>query len=85
MPPRSPSGCCKDSNANISLDSALHSQFVLLRTELVQHVDARVEEVARPLRDEVTKLKLLLARVTESVGHADLFASCESSRHDSSE
>lgn len=78
VPPRSPSGCCKGSNANIGLDPALQSQFALLRTEILQLVAVRIEEVARPLREEAAKFKLLLARVTESMGRADLFASCES-------
>jgi hypothetical protein len=62
---------------NISLLDAAEAAGARLR------FDARVEEVARPLRDEVTNLKLLLARVTESVEHADLFVSCESSEHES--
>jgi hypothetical protein len=32
---RSPFGCCKDSNANINLDYALHSKFALLCTEFL--------------------------------------------------
>jgi hypothetical protein len=46
--------------------------------EILQLVAVRIEEVARPLREEAAKFKLLLARVTESMGRADLFASCES-------
>jgi hypothetical protein len=34
--------------------------------ELLQLVDVRVEEVSRPLREEVAALKLLLARVGHS-------------------
>jgi hypothetical protein len=64
------------------LDSALQSQFALLRTELLQVVSNRIEEVARPLHEEVAKFKLLLACATESVERADLFTSRESSEHE---
>jgi hypothetical protein len=60
------------------LDPALQSQFALLRTEILQLVAIRIEEVARPLREEAAKFKLLLACVTNSMGRADLFASYES-------
>jgi hypothetical protein len=38
-----------------------------MRTQLLQLVDARVEEASRPLREEVTALKLLLARAGDSL------------------
>jgi hypothetical protein len=71
--------CCKDSHANISLDFTLQSKFSLLRREILQHVAIRNGEVARPLREEVTKFKLMLARVTESMGRAYLSFEHESS------
>jgi hypothetical protein len=52
-----------------------------VRIELLQLVDARVEEASRPLREEVAALKLLLARVGDSLeptgglGHAPVQAS----------
>jgi hypothetical protein len=44
----------------------------------------RIEEVSRPLREEVATIKLLLARVTGSLECGDLGASCESSKQESS-
>jgi hypothetical protein len=38
-----------------------------MRMELLQLVDVRVEEACRPLREEVATLKLLLARVGDSL------------------
>jgi hypothetical protein len=38
-----------------------------MRLELIQLIDVRVEEVSRPLREEVAALKLLLARVGDSL------------------
>jgi hypothetical protein len=38
-----------------------------MRMELLQLVDVRVEEASRPLREEVAALKLLLARVGDSL------------------
>lgn len=83
VPPLSPSGCCKDPDASTSLDSALQSQFALLRMELLQLVADRIEEVSRPLREEVAAFKLLLAHVTDSLERADSFASCESTEQES--
>jgi hypothetical protein len=62
----------------------LQSQLARVRAELLQLVADCIEEVARPLREEAAKLKLLLARVTESMERADLFASCELSGQESS-
>jgi hypothetical protein len=39
----------------------------MLRTELLQMVVERIEEVSRPLLEEVAAIKLLLARVTGSL------------------
>jgi hypothetical protein len=50
------------------LDSVFKSQFALLRMELLQLVANHIEEVSRPLRDEVAALKLLLARIGDSLG-----------------
>jgi hypothetical protein len=44
--------------------------------ELLQLVDARVEEASHPLREEVATLKLLLARVGDSL---ESFKACTSS------
>jgi hypothetical protein len=38
-----------------------------MRMELLQLVDVHVEEACRPLREEVATLKLLLARVGDSL------------------
>jgi hypothetical protein len=37
-----------------------------MRMELLQLVDVRVEEASRPLREELSTLNLLLARVGDS-------------------
>ena len=50
--------CCKEFT-----DSVVHSQFALLCLELSQLIADRIEEAARPLREEVATLKLLLAGV----------------------
>jgi hypothetical protein len=54
VPPRSQSGCCKDSNVNASLVSALKSQLALLRTELLQEIALLRAE----LRDALAKLEV---------------------------
>jgi hypothetical protein len=54
-----------------SLDSTFQSQFVFMRSELLRLVDARVEEAYRPLREKVATLKLLLARVCDSLESTD--------------
>ncbi|XP_048554207.1 uncharacterized protein LOC125535209 [Triticum urartu] len=54
MPPRSQSGCCKDSNVCTSLVSALESQLALLRTELLQEVELLRTE----LRDALAKFEV---------------------------
>lgn len=54
VPPRSQSGCCKDSNVCTSLVSALESQLALLRTELLQEVELLRTE----LRDALAKFEV---------------------------
>jgi hypothetical protein len=49
------------------MDSRFQSQVALMRMELLQLVDVRVEEASRPLREEVAALKLLLERVDVSL------------------
>jgi hypothetical protein len=61
------------------LNSALQSQFALLRTELLLLVADRIEQVARPLHREMENFKLLFARVTDSGERAVLTVSCQSS------
>jgi hypothetical protein len=61
--PRPSPRCCEESNVNGRLDSLFQSQVALMRMELLQLVDVRVEEASRPLREEVAALKLLLAHV----------------------
>lgn len=56
--PRPSPGCCEEFS-----DSTFQSRFALLRLELCQLVADRIEEVSRPLREEVATLKLLLAGV----------------------
>jgi hypothetical protein len=80
VPPRFPSECRKDAIAIADLDSSLQSQFAMLRTELLQMVVERIEEVSRPLLEEVATIKLLLARVTGSLE----CTSDESAEHESS-
>jgi hypothetical protein len=63
--------CCEEFNVNASLDSTFQSQFVFMRNELLHLVDARVEEAYRPLREKVATLKLLLARVGDSLESTD--------------
>jgi hypothetical protein len=65
-PPSSSPTCCEEFNLNASLDSLFQSQVALIRMELLQLVDVRVEEASRPLREEVAMLKLQLARVGDS-------------------
>ncbi|KAK1646404.1 hypothetical protein QYE76_064209 [Lolium multiflorum] len=67
LPPRPSPKCCEEVNVNANLDSRLQCQFALFRMEVDQLVANRVEEAARPLRDEVASLKLLLARVGASL------------------
>jgi hypothetical protein len=66
LPRPSPRGC-DDFNVNARLDSFFESQVALMRMELLQLVDVRVEEASQPLREEVAALKLLLARVGDSL------------------
>jgi hypothetical protein len=66
VPQRPSPRCCEESNINNSLDSLFQSQVPLMRMELLQLVDVHVEKASRPLREEVTSLKLLLARVGDS-------------------
>jgi hypothetical protein len=63
VPQRPSPRCCNDA----SLDSVFRSQSALLRMELLQLVDVRVEEASHPLREEVANLKLLLARFGDSL------------------
>jgi hypothetical protein len=66
-PSRPSPRCCEEFNVNASLDSLFQSQIALMRMELLQLAEARVEEASRPLREEVATLKLLLARVGDSL------------------
>jgi hypothetical protein len=66
MPPRPSPRCCEEFSVNASLDSLLQSHVALLRMELLQLVDVRVEEASRPLCEELATLKLLLARIGDS-------------------
>jgi hypothetical protein len=59
VPPRPSLRCCDDFNVNARLDSFFESQVALMRMELLQLVDVRMEEASRPLREEVATLKLL--------------------------
>jgi hypothetical protein len=63
VPPRPSPTCCEDASS----DSVFLSRFALMRMELLQLVDVRVEEASRPLREEVANLKLLLARIGDSL------------------
>jgi hypothetical protein len=67
VPSRSSPRCGEEFSGNASLDSLLQSQIALMRMELHQLVDVHVEEACRPLRKEVATLKLLLARVGDSL------------------
>jgi hypothetical protein len=49
------------------LDSLVQSHVALMRMQLLQLVDVRVEETTRPLREEVAALKLLFAHVGDSL------------------
>jgi hypothetical protein len=68
-------------DVNDNLDTLFQFQVALMRLELLQLVDVHVEEASRPLREEVAALKLLLARVGDSLeltgglGHAPVQAS----------
>jgi hypothetical protein len=81
VPPRPSPRCCEEVNVSGTSDSLFQSQVALVRMELLQLVDARVEEPSRPFREEVVALKLLLARVGDSLeltgglGHAPVQAS----------
>jgi hypothetical protein len=66
--PSSSHRSCEDFNINASLESLFKSQVALMRMEILQLVDVRVEEASRPLREEVATLKPLLARVGDSLG-----------------
>ena len=57
VPPRSPSGCCKDLNASAFLGSSLESEFALMRMELLQ----KVEMLRSELRDTLAKLQFASA------------------------
>jgi hypothetical protein len=65
-PGLSPRGC-EEFNVNASLDSLVQFHIALMRTQLLQLVDVRVEEASRPPREEVAALKLLLARAGDSL------------------
>uniref|UniRef100_A0ACD5YZB1 Uncharacterized protein n=1 Tax=Avena sativa TaxID=4498 RepID=A0ACD5YZB1_AVESA len=62
VPPRSSPRCCKEFKVNANLDSLFQSQVALMRLELIQLVDVRIEEATRPLPEEVATLKQLLSR-----------------------
>lgn len=65
--PRPSPTSCEQFKINATLDSLFQSQVALMRMELLQLVDVRVEETSRPLREEVAALKLLLACAGVSV------------------
>lgn len=70
--------CCDEYNVNTRFDSRLQCQFGLMRVELAQLVANHVEEMSRPLREEMASLKLLLARVgvpLEPMGSCSMQAS----------
>lgn len=60
--PRPSPRCCEEFD-----DSVFQSHFALLRMEIRQLVVDCIEEASRPLREEVAALKLLLARVGDSL------------------
>uniref|UniRef100_A0ACD5VXY3 Uncharacterized protein n=1 Tax=Avena sativa TaxID=4498 RepID=A0ACD5VXY3_AVESA len=60
VPPSPSTSCCEQFKVNAALDSLFQSQVTLMRMELLQLVDVRIEEVCRPLREEVAALKLLV-------------------------
>jgi hypothetical protein len=64
---RSSPRCCDEFSVNTSLESLIQSHVALMRKQLLQLVDIRMEEASRPLRDEVAALKLLLAHVGDSL------------------
>jgi hypothetical protein len=66
VPPKPSPRCCEVFSVNTSLESLFQSQVALMRMELLQLVDVRVEEASRPLRAELEMLKLLLARAGDS-------------------
>lgn len=65
--PRPSPRCCEEFDVNASLDSRFQCQFDLLRLELAQLV--------ADLREEVASLKLLLARVGDSLEPTEACAS----------
>jgi hypothetical protein len=87
VPPRpSPRGC-EEFSVSTGLDTLFQSKVALMRMELLQLVDVRVEEASRPLREEVATLKLLLAhagvslepaqtRTADGLGLAPVQAAC---------
>jgi hypothetical protein len=66
VPPRPSPRCCEEFSVNACLDTLLQSHVALMRMELLQLVDVRVEETSRPLREELATLKLMLARAGDS-------------------
>ena len=56
VPPRSQSGCCKDSNVSVFLDSTFESQLALLPTEILQ----KIELFRTELHDALAKLQVVL-------------------------
>jgi hypothetical protein len=50
VPPIPSPRCCEEFSVNTSLDSLFQSQIALIRMELLQLVDVRVEEVCRLIR-----------------------------------
>jgi hypothetical protein len=58
------------------LDSLFQSKVALMRLELLQLVDVRVEEASRPLREELAALNLLLARAGDSSEPMKACTSC---------
>jgi hypothetical protein len=53
-----PSGVGRNATTSVVSDFDLQAQFATLRTELLQLVADRIEEVSRPLRDEAAAMKL---------------------------
>jgi hypothetical protein len=61
--PRPSPRCCEDASS----DSVFLAWFSLMRMELLQLFDICVEEASRLLCEEVANLKLLLARIGDSL------------------
>lgn len=68
------SGCCYVHHASASLDpkSVITPFLELLRSELHHLFAAHMEEVVRPLRGEVSSIKLWLARISNHLERAEL-------------